>query len=86
VRNRVTEDGITFNAESVEVSRIKEDADYEGARARFDAILAGARVLLQIDVGFGDVIVPHPLRLTAMTERERFSQSESASLKTRTCG
>jgi len=59
----VTEDGITFNAESVEVSRIEEDADYEGARARFDAILAGARVLLQIDVGFGDVIVPHPERL-----------------------
>lgn len=57
----VTEpDGIEFNRASIEVSRIKEDADYEGVRVRFRATLAKARIPMQIDVGFGDVIVPGP--------------------------
>jgi predicted nucleotidyltransferase component of viral defense system len=57
----VTEpDGIEFNRASIEVSRIKEDADYEGVRVRFHATLAKARIPMQIDIGFGDVIVPGP--------------------------
>jgi len=57
----VTEpDGIEFHRASIEVSRIKEDADYEGVRARFHATLAKARIPMQIDIGFGDVIVPGP--------------------------
>ena len=59
----VEPDGITFDADSLDVSRIKEDADYEGARARFRATLAGARIQMQIDVGFGDVIVPEPAEI-----------------------
>lgn len=53
-------DGIEFNRASIEVSRIKEDADYEGVRVRFHATLAKARIPMQIDIGFGDVIVPGP--------------------------
>lgn len=57
----VTEpDGVEFNRASIEVSRIKEDADYEGVRVRFQAALAKARIPMQIDIGFGDVIVPGP--------------------------
>jgi len=57
----VTEpDGVEFNRASIEVSRIKEDADYEGVRVRFHATLAKARIPMQIDIGFGDVIVPGP--------------------------
>ncbi len=37
---------------------IKEDADYEGVRVRFVGLLGKARVAMQIDVGFGDVITP----------------------------
>jgi hypothetical protein len=37
-------DGVEFNRASIEVSRIKEDADYEGVRARFHATLAEARI------------------------------------------
>ena len=37
-------DGIEFVPASIEVSRIKEDADYEGVRVRFHATLARARV------------------------------------------
>jgi nucleotidyltransferase AbiEii toxin of type IV toxin-antitoxin system len=36
----VEPDGIGFNPASVEVSRIKEDADYEGVRVQFHATLA----------------------------------------------
>jgi hypothetical protein len=54
----VEEDGLAFVKASMTASRIKEDADYEGVRVRFHALLAGARIPLQIDIGCGDVIVP----------------------------
>jgi len=56
-------DGIKFNRTSIEVSRIKEVADYEGVRVRFHAILARARIPMQIDIGFGDVMVPRPTEI-----------------------
>lgn len=56
-------DGIEFAAASIEVQRIKEDAEYEGVRVRFDATLAKARIPMQIDIGFGDVIVPRPIEI-----------------------
>ena len=51
-------DGIEFDGKSVRVARIKEDAGYEGVRVRFRATLARARIPMQIDIGFGDVITP----------------------------
>jgi hypothetical protein len=56
----VTPDGIEFNRDSIDVSRIKEDSDYEGVRVLFHAILARARIPMQLDIGFGDVITPGP--------------------------
>jgi Nucleotidyl transferase AbiEii toxin, Type IV TA system len=56
-------DGIEFVPASIEVSRIKEGADYKGVRVRFHATLARARIPMQIDIGFGDVIVPAPIEL-----------------------
>ncbi len=56
-------DGLEFAADSIEVQRIKEDAEYEGVRIRFIATLAKARIPMQIDVGFGDVIVPSPVEV-----------------------
>ena len=56
-------DGIEFAAGLIEVQRIKEDAEYEGVRVRFNATLAKARIPMQIDIGFGDVIVPRPIEI-----------------------
>jgi hypothetical protein len=56
-------DGIHFDPDSLEVRRIKEDAEYEGVRSRFDGELARARIRMQLDVGFGDVITPKPSTL-----------------------
>jgi predicted nucleotidyltransferase component of viral defense system len=56
----VDSDGIEFNRGSIEVSRIKDDADYKGVRVQFHATLAKARIPMQLDIGFGDVITPGP--------------------------
>ncbi|MDR1123892.1 MAG: nucleotidyl transferase AbiEii/AbiGii toxin family protein [Elusimicrobiota bacterium] len=51
-------DGISFSPGSVEASRIKEDADYEGVRVKILCKLGQAAQIMQIDLGFGDVITP----------------------------
>jgi len=56
-------DGLQFDPASIEVQRIKEDAEYQGVRVRFHATLAKARIPMQIDVGFGDIIVPEPVEV-----------------------
>jgi len=55
-----TSDGILFDNESVEGTRIKEEDEYEGVRVRFHAVLAGARIPMQVDIGFGDAVYPEP--------------------------
>jgi predicted nucleotidyltransferase component of viral defense system len=64
---RVEDDGLEFVSKSISASRIKEDADYEGVRIRFHGLLAGARIPMQIDIGFGDVIVPEVVLVTYPT-------------------
>lgn len=54
------EDGIVFDVAGIEAERIKEDAEYEGVRVSVPASLDGARVRMQVDVGFGDVVDPSP--------------------------
>lgn len=54
------EDGVIYAANTIETIRIKEDADYEGVRVLIECRLGQAKKLLQIDIGFGDVIVPRP--------------------------
>jgi predicted nucleotidyltransferase component of viral defense system len=51
-------DGIAFAMTDLRVERIKEDADYEGVRLSLLARLAGARIPMQVDVGFGDAASP----------------------------
>lgn len=47
-----------FEPGSVKVDRIKEDAEYAGICATFTGTLGSARIPMQIDVGFGDVMYP----------------------------
>ena len=56
----VDEDGLRFDAETVEAKRISEDADYEGVRVTFLAYLERAEIPIQIDIGFGDIVTPAP--------------------------
>ena len=63
----VEPDGMAFDPATVKTERIKEDADYEGVRVRFIGLLGKARVTMQIDVGFGDVVTPGPVDITYPT-------------------
>ena len=54
------DDGIVFEDESIQGSRIKEEDEYDGVRVRFQAELAGARIPMQVDIGFGDAVYPEP--------------------------
>ena len=53
------EDGLIWG--KVSGAPIRGDVEYGGIRVRLQASLAGARIPLQIDVGFGDVITPAAL-------------------------
>jgi Nucleotidyl transferase AbiEii toxin, Type IV TA system len=54
------EDGLVFDSASVKGTRIKEDDEYDGVRVKLLADLAGARIPMQIDIGFGDAVYPEP--------------------------
>lgn len=54
------EDGVVFDSASVEGTKIKEDDEYDGVRIKLLAELAGARIPMQIDIGFGDAVYPEP--------------------------
>ena len=65
-----TDDGLLFNKENLEAGRIKEDARYEGVRVTFLAFLGPARVRMQVDIGFDDIIHPRKesLQLPSMLD------------------
>ena len=52
------DDRIKFSSSSITTERIKEDAGYEGIRLKIEATLGQARKRLQMDIGFGDIIIP----------------------------
>jgi predicted nucleotidyltransferase component of viral defense system len=54
------EDGIFFSPETVKVRPIRDDQAYSGLRITLNGSLHGARIPVQVDVGFGDVITPRP--------------------------
>lgn len=54
------DDGLAFAPESIVGEEIRAAEEYEGVRVSLEARLAGARIPLQVDVGFGDAIVPAP--------------------------
>jgi hypothetical protein len=54
------DDGVRFDAGSARGSTIAVDAAYLGVRVLLRADLAGMVIPMQIDVGFGDAVVPEP--------------------------
>lgn len=54
------EDGIAFDPASVKGSVIRKEAGYGGVRIDLLAKLDGARITLQVDIGFGDAVTPAP--------------------------
>ena len=57
------DDGVRFNHESVIVEQITEGTDYKGVRVKLEVRLTAARKMLQLDIGFGDTVVPGPVEM-----------------------
>lgn len=58
-----TEDAVIFITKNIKCESIQEQNEYHGIRVAFDGELATARTRMQIDIGFGDIIFPHPSQL-----------------------
>jgi hypothetical protein len=56
------DDGIIYDQASIEGEEIRAENEYAGVRVRLEARLAEARIPMQVDVGFGDAIVPEPVK------------------------
>lgn len=54
------EDGIEFDQALTKGSVIRKEAGYGGVRIDLQAKLDGARIALQVDIGFGDAVTPAP--------------------------
>ena len=56
-------DGIMFDIDSLSVEPIREENEYGGLRVETTARLAGARIKIQIDIGFGDAVTPEAIEI-----------------------
>ncbi len=56
----VEDDGLSFLPETVHARPIREQQEYGGIRVLLQATLGTARLRVQADVGFGDVVTPAP--------------------------
>lgn len=54
----IQDDGLVYDADSVTAERTRPEDEYQGVRVELNATLAGARLRIQIDIGFGDVVTP----------------------------
>ncbi len=59
----VEPDGLEFDPESAIGEPIRIAQEHPGVRVRCRGVLGNARVTLQIDIGFGDVVVPEPVEV-----------------------
>ena len=58
ISGMVLDDGIQFAGDALRADPIREELEYGGLRLRTTATMAGARIPVTIDVGFGDSVEP----------------------------
>ena len=59
----VEDDGLIFDSDSISVKKIRENNAYEGIRVNLTGNLEKAKIVLQIDIGFGDAVTPEPIEI-----------------------
>lgn len=59
----VDDDGLLFDASTLRGEIIREDAEHGGVRVYLTARLGRAKIPMQIDIGFGDVVTPGPVQV-----------------------
>jgi len=63
----VEPDGLVFDAGSIRAAPIREEQAYQGQRVTLTAFLGKARIPIQVDVGFGDVVTPKARKISYPT-------------------
>ena len=56
----VPDDGVRFDPDSVAGEEIRPEDEYQGVRITLVGSLGQARIPIQIDIGYGDAVVPRP--------------------------
>jgi predicted nucleotidyltransferase component of viral defense system len=54
------DDGVNFNGDEIAVEVIKEMNEYKGIRCKVPGNVGGASFRIQLDIAFGDKIIPQP--------------------------
>lgn len=62
-RQPVEPDGLEFDADSLRIEPTRPDDEYDGWRLKVPARLGAARLVVQVDLGFGDAVTPGPTRV-----------------------
>lgn len=57
------EDGVTFDSDRITAQNITEFKDYHGVRLNIPVTMDTISQVMTMDVGFGDVVTPHPVVL-----------------------
>lgn len=57
------EDGVTFSADKISAQNITEFKDYHGIRLSIPVTMDTIAQMMTMDIGFGDVVTPHPVLL-----------------------
>lgn len=66
------DDGMEFDPATIVVEPIRDDARYGGLRVRLVGTLGRARMMVQLDVGYGDAVTPGPEEATYPTLLDDF--------------
>ena len=61
------EDGVIFLPDAIATSELQKEGRYSGVRLKIEGRLGNIRQILQIDIGFGDIVTPAPVEMTYPT-------------------
>lgn len=64
---QVEPDGVRFDVDTLKVAPIREGQEYGGQRVTITAFIKTVRMPLQIDIGFGDSVVPGAVAISYPT-------------------
>ena len=72
------DDGVSFDLKGLRIEAIREEVEYGGSRLRTTAVLAGARVPITVDIGFGDAIFHAMVALGRANSRMKAASFDAA--------
>jgi predicted nucleotidyltransferase component of viral defense system len=60
-------DSVIFLSDAITTSEIQKEGRYLGIRLKIEGRLGNIRQMLQVDIGFGDIVTPAPIEMTYPT-------------------